>query len=192
MRKIWFVLCLMVAFISVNAQSQTPADSVGVWAVNGGSYSRIDKITQQGVKGSGGLVSAATFGLAKTKAKLEFKGETSEHPFSDTALLRLYFGNPPLEQMTNLYMFTPAYSVKNFDVARFDVKKGKRYLTGISASITGSAVGVSSADDLQINIKEIRAGVYDIKVSGKPGEYCLMFTANGVGGFGGVFDFTIK
>ena len=89
-------------------------------------------------------------------------------------------------------MFTPAYSAKNFDVARFEVKKGKRYLTGISASITGSSVGVSSADDLQIDIKEVRAGVYDMKVSGKPGEYCLMFTANGAGGFGGVFDFTIK
>ena len=118
--------------------------------------------------------------------------ETSEHPFSGAALLRLYFGNPPLEQMTNLYMFTPAYSVKNFDVSRFEMKKGKRYLTGISASITGSAVGVSSADDLQIDIKEVRAGVYDIKVTGKPGEYCLMFTANGASGFGGVFDFTIK
>lgn len=192
MKKIWLVLCFVAAFMTANAQSQTPADSVGVWAVNNGSYSRIDKITQQGVKGSGGLASAATFGIAKTKAKLEFKGETSEHPFSGVALLRLYFGNPPLEQMTNLYMFTPAYSVKNFDIARFEVKKGKRYLTGVSASITGSAVGVSSADDLQTDIKEVRAGVYDIKVTGKPGEYCLMFTANGAGGFGGVFDFTIK
>lgn len=190
--KRYLIMLMCLVFVSANAQSQTPADSVGVWAANGGSYSRINKITQQGVKGSGGLASAATFGIAKTKAKLEFKGETSEHPFNGAALLRLYFGNPPLEQMTNLYMFTPAYSVKNFDVARFDAKKGKRYLTGISASITGSAVGVSSADDLQINIKEVRAGVYDIKVSGKPGEYCLMFTANGVGGFGGVFDFTIK
>ena len=178
--------------MTANVQSQTPADSVGVWAVNSGSFSRIDKITQQGVKGSGGLASAATFGVAKIKAKLEFKGETSEHPFSGAALLRLYFGNPPLEQMTNLYMFTPAYSVKNFDVARFEVKKGKRYLTGISASIAGSSVGVSSADDLQIDIKEVRAGVYNIKVSGKPGEYCLMLTVNGAGGFGGVFDFTIK
>ena len=191
MKRIILAMACLVCLVA-NAQSQTPSDSVGVWAVNGGSFSRIDKITQQGVKGSGGLASAVTFGIAKTKAKLEFKGETSEHPFSGVALLRLYFGNPPLEQMTNLYMFTPAYSVKNFDIARFEVKKGKRYLTGVSASITGSAVGVSSADDLQIDIdiKEVRAGVYDIKVSGKPGEYCLMFTANGA--VGGVFDFTIK
>ena len=45
---------------------------------------------------------------------------------------------------------------------------------------------------MQVETKEIRNGVYDISVKGKPGEYCLMFTANGTGGFGGVFDFTIK
>lgn len=108
------------------------------------------------------------------------------------ATLRMYFGNPSPQQMMNLYMFTPTYSIKNFDVARFDVKKGKRFLTGVTASITGSSVGVASAEDIQIETKELRSGVYDVTIKGKPGEYCLMFTANGTGGFGGVFDFTIK
>ena len=48
------------------------------------------------------------------------------------------------------------------------------------------------AEDMEIENKEIRSGVYDLIVKGKPGEYCVMFTANGSGGFGGVFDFTIK
>lgn len=65
-------------------------------------------------------------------------------------------------------------------------------LTGVTASITGSKVDVSAADDLQVETAEVRTGVYDVTVKGKPGEYCLMFTANGTGGFGGVFDFTIK
>ncbi|MGN1376121.1 MAG: hypothetical protein ACI4V5_06160 [Prevotella sp.] len=191
MRQIVLILVCLACMIA-NAQNQTPADSVGVWAVNNGSYSRIGKLSHQSIKGSGGLASIATLGAVKTKAKLEFKGEASEHVFTDIAHIRLYFGNPPLEQMANLYMFTSAYSIKNFDIAKFEVKKGKRYLTGIAVSIIGSSVGVSTADDIQININEVRASVYDISVSGKPGEYCLMFNANGVSGFGGVFDFSIK
>ena len=192
MKKITFLFALLVASVVANGQNSIPADSVGVWAVNDNNLTRIDKLTHQGIKGSGGLATAATFGIAKTKAKLEFKGQTSEHVFNGTAKLRIYFGNPPMQQMTNLFMFTPAYTIKNFDVARFDVKKGKRYLTGVSISLLGSSSGVSATDDVQIQTNEIRSGVYDITVSGKSGEYCLMFTANGTGGFSGVFDFTIK
>ena len=190
MKKFFAALISTLAFSSVNAQ--TPTDSVGLFAIHDGVVSRIDKITHTGIKGSGGLASMATFGVAKIKSKLEFKGDTSEHQFEGTATLRMYFGNPSPQQMMNLYMFTPTYSIKNFDVAQFDVKKGKRLLTGVTASITGSSVGVASAENIQIETKELRSGVYDITIKGKPGEYCLMFTANGTGGFGGVFDFTIR
>ena len=182
---------MTLALICINAQ--TPKDSVGLFAIHDGVASRIEKITHTGIKGSGGLASMATLGVAKIKSKLEFKGETSKHQFEGTATLRMYFGNPSVQQMVNLFMFTPAYSINNFDVARFDVKKGKRMLTGVTASITtGYSVGVESAEDIQIETTELRNGVYDITIKGKPGEYCLMFTANGAGGFGGVFDFTIK
>lgn len=189
--KIFFA-ALVITLLTGSAKAQTSPDSVGVFAIHGEKATRIDKITHTGIKGSGGLASVATFGVAKIKSKLEFKGETSEHRFEETATLRIYFGNPSPQQMVNLYMFTPAYNIKNFDVARFDVKKGKRLLTGVKASIAGAHVGVESAEGLQVETKEIRNGVYDISVKGKPGEYCLMFTANGTGGFGGVFDFTIK
>lgn len=127
MNKSFIVIAL--AMVLAKAKAQTPADSVGLFAIHDGEATRIER---------------------------------------------------------------PAYSVKNFDVARFEVKKGKRMLTGVTASITGSKVGVSAADDLQVETAEVRTGVYDVTVKGKPGEYCLMFTANGTGGFGGVFDFTIK
>jgi hypothetical protein len=190
MKIILATLASTLVFGSVNAQ--TPTDSVGLFAIHNDVATRIDKITHTGIKGSGGLASMATFGVAKIKSKLEFKGATSEHQFEGMATLRMYFGNPSPQQMMNLYMFTPTYSTKNFDVARFDIKKGKRLLTGVTASITGSSVGVASAEDIQIETKELRSGVYDVTIKGKPGEYCLMFTANGTGGFGGVFDFTIK
>lgn len=192
MKKMVLLFAILVSSAIANGQNSIPADSVGVWAVDGNTLTRVNKITHRGIKGNGGLATVATFGIAKTKAKLEFNGQSSEHVFNGTATLRIYFGNPPMQQMTNLFMFTPAYSIKNFEVARFDVKKGKRYLTGFSVSLFGSSSGVSASDDVQIQTNEIRPGVYDIAVSGKSGEYCLMFTANGTGGFGGVFDFTIK
>lgn len=190
MKKIISALILTTVFCSVNAQ--IPADSVGVFAIHGEEAIRIDKMTHSGIKTSGSLASMATFGVAKTKSKLEFKGATSDHHFEGTATLRIYFGNPSPQQMTNLYMFTPAYSIKDFEIAKFDVKKGKRLLTGVSMSITGSSIGVASAEDLEIETNQVRSGVYNITVKGIPGEYCLMFTANGTGGFSGVFDFTIK
>lgn len=193
MKRIYITLAILIlSTVICGINAQTTADSVGLFAIHNDQAVRIEKITHTRIKGSGGLASMATFGVAKIKSKLEFKGATSEHQFEGAATLRIYFGNPSPQQMVNLYMFTPAYSIKNFDVARFDVKKGKRLLTGVSASIIGSSVGVSAADDLHIETLEIRQGVYDIIVKGKPGEYCLMFNANGTSGFGGVFDFTIK
>lgn len=187
------ILSLALLFcIMTGAYGQTVTDTVGIYAVLNGVVTPMEKITHQAIKGSGGLASVATFGVAKIKSKLEFNGETSPYQFDKEATIRLYFGNPALQNISKLYMFTPTYSAKDFDIARFEVKKKKRMLTGVSASILGSSVGVTSADNLQISTTELRPNVYDIKVKGKPGEYCVMFTGNGTGGFGGVYDFTIK
>lgn len=190
MRKLLFALATTLVCLTTTAQ--VPADSVGIFAVYDNQITRMDRITHIAIKGSGGLASAVTFGVAKIKAKLQFKGATSQNQFHDTAKFRMYFGMPPLERMANLFMFSPNYSAKNFGTARFEVKKDYRFLTGVSTSILGSSMGVSSADDLQITTTEIRPGVYDIIVKGQPGEYCFMLMAYGAGGFGGVYDFTIK
>lgn len=188
--KSFFSLLFILTSLAVNAQTET--DSVGAYAFLGENYVQMKRITHASVKGSGGLASVATFGVAKIKAKLEFKGDTSPYQFKNKAIIRLYFGNPAPQDMVNLYMFSPAYSVENFGVARFDVKKGKRLLTGVSSSILGSKVGVDTAENLNIEMVELRPNVYEITIQGEPGEYCIMSTANGTGGFGGVFDFTIK
>ena len=186
------IISLFIVTLTLDVKAQAPADSVGIWAIHNGEATRIEKVTHQAIKGSGGLASMATFGVAKIKSKLVFKNATSPHQFDGTATMRIYFGRPDTQQIPNLYMFMPNYSINNFEIARFEVKKNKRQLTGVSASITGSKVGVNIAEDMEIENKEIRSGVYDLIVKGKPGEYCVMFTANGSGGFGGVFDFTIK
>ena len=187
-----FTLVFALALLTMTANAQTPTDSVGIFAMMDGKAIRMDKITHNAIKGSGGLASAATFGMAKIKSKLQFKGNTSPNHFKGTAVFRMYFGAPQTTDLVKLYQFTANYSAKDFEVARFDVKKNARTLTGVSASLLGSSVGVSAADDLSVTVTETRPKVYDITVSGKPGEYCFMFVANGTNGFGGVYDFTIE
>lgn len=68
MKKILATLASTLVFGSVNAQ--TPTDSVGLFSIHNDVATRIDKITHTGIKGSGGLASMATFGVAKIKSKL--------------------------------------------------------------------------------------------------------------------------
>lgn len=184
-----FILTFILLALSVSLYSQT--DTLGIYAVYADGMSKIDRINSQSVKANG-LASAFTMGLAKSKAKFVFNGETSEHQFTGKAKLRIYFGNVPPEQAAANYMFTLGYSAKDFAVGRFEVKKKKRMLTGVSASILGTSIGAEAAEDVNITTNKIREGVYELTVEGNPGEYCMMFTAVGVSGFTGVFDFTIK
>lgn len=184
-----YIMCLIS---SLTANGQIQADSVGIFALIDNQAIRMNKITHQAIKGSGGLTSMATFGMAKIKSKLQFKGNTSPNHFKDSARFLMYFGTPSTADIINLYQFTTAYSAKDFEIARFDVKKNTRLLTGVTASLFGSSVGVSGTNDLNVVVKELRPKVYEIEITGKPGEYCFMFTANGTNGFGGVYDFTLE
>lgn len=188
MRKL--VLFLLGIF-PILSYAQTSSDSIGIYAIHDFEVTRVEKITHQRVKGTGALGAAFSFGISKIKAKLEFKGSTSSNVFRNTAKFRIYFGNPPIQEVQKFYMFTPNYSIKDFDVAQFQKKKNSRMLTGASASLFGSTYGVESAS---VNVKttEIRNGVYDVEITAEPGEYCIMFTGSGAGGMAGVFDFTIK
>jgi agmatine/peptidylarginine deiminase len=90
-------------------------------------------------------------------------------------------------------MFSNNYSIRDFAVSKFIVKKNKRQLVQGTYSLWGgSDTGVKADDTVKVTSKQIRDGVYDIVVSAQPGEYCFVFTNNGAGGFNSVFDFTIK
>lgn len=186
------LLSLPLLLSSLIAYAQVPTDSVGIFALTNSGTIRMNRITHQAIKGSGGLASVATFGMAKIKSKLQYKGATSLHHFKDTATFRMYFGTAQTADIVNLYQFAANYSAKDFEIAKFDVKKNTRTLTGVTASLLGSSVGVSATDDLNVTVKELRPKVYEIEVTGKPGEYCFMFMANGTNGFGGVYDFTLE
>ena len=89
-------------------------------------------------------------------------------------------------------MFTPSYSVKDFSVGKFEVKKGVRYLTTAKISIIGSTIGAGEAKGVTVQSTKLRDNVYEITVTGPAGEYCIMPVLNGVAGYAGVFDFTIE
>lgn len=178
------ILYLILLLMGISAQAQTPADSIGIYAVKDGSVTKMQPITYKGTKISRGFASA--------KAKLEFDGSTAATKFQGTAVFRLYFGTPTVTEIRTLYMFTPTYSVTDFSVGRFDVKKQQRLLTTSSVSLAGGQIGAQDAKGVTVETTRIRENVYEIKVSGAPGEYCIMHSINGTGGYGGVFDFSIE
>lgn len=178
MKRIFLSLLLLIPTLLF---AQVPSDSVGVWAVSDNGMTCIKRITPRRIKGSG---------FVKVKAKMEFDGATSDHIFNGTAKFRMYFGNVPITEIQNLYMFSSNHSPKDFEIGEFQVKKDSRLLTGVTAKPFSSQIGASESKKVAATVTKLRDGVYDISVSGKAGEYCIMFA--GASGFGGVFDFTLK
>lgn len=166
-------------------------DTVGIYAYNTDKPQLMESIKYTGMKANA-LGSALSAGIAKTKLKLQFNGTTSPYAFTGTAHFRIYFGNVPASKVQRLYMFSSANSIRDLAVAQFSVKKNQRLLVQSSFSIFGSHSGTETNDNIKIDYKELRDGVYDATVTAQPGEYCFVFTNNGAGGMYSVFDFEIK
>ena len=175
-----FIVAALSAFCAC-AYAQT--DSIGIYKVDNGCISRIEAARPAQTKISGGF---------KSKAKVVFNGASSENRFRGSATFRLYFGVPSPYDASKYFMFAPSYSVKDFIVGKFDVKKENRYLTTASVSIVGSKIGVSTAKGVNVEYRQLRDNVYEITVTGSAGEYCIMPVLNGTSGYAGVFDFALE
>lgn len=179
MKKI--VIFILIVLSAIYAQAQT--DSIGVYSVSNGVTTKIEVLNYNQTKISGGL---------RSKAKLVFDNATSVNRVSSPATFRLYFGTPSPYDVAKYYMFTPSYSAKDFSIGKFEVKKGKRHLTTATVSIIGSKVGADKAKDVNIEYRQLRNNVYEFTITGSAGEYCIMPIINGIGGYTGVFDFTLE
>lgn len=175
-----FIVAALSAFCAC-AYAQT--DSIGIYKVDNGCISRIEAARPAQTKISGGF---------KSKAKVVFNGASSENRFRGSATFRLYFGTPSPYDASKYFMFAPSYSVKDFIVGKFDVKKENRYLTTASVSIVGSKIGVSVVKDVNVEYRQLRDNVYEITVTGPAGEYCIMPLLIGTAGYAGVFDFALE
>lgn len=179
------LLAILGCVFTFATKAQTTTDSIGVYAVNNGAVTPIELINYSNTKIAKGFMSA--------KAKLEFSGKTSPNHFKGAAKFRIFFGQPGPDKVMQLFMFTPNYSIKDFGVGQFEVKKDNRLLTTAKVSaFSGGNTGVKQADNITYNVVEVRPGVYDVTVTGAPGEYCIMHTFRGCAGYNGVFDFTIE
>ncbi len=203
MKKLFFsIICISVTVCSF-AQSEQDfkamakaymnvGDSVGIYAIIDGYDQPMETIKYVGVK-TNALGTALSYGIAKTKVKVEFAGITSPYVFIGKAHFRMHFGMVPASKAQRLYMFSNNYTLRDFAVSRFMVKKNKRQLVQGSYSLWGgSNSGLETANDVVVSSTKLKEGVYDVIVNAKPGEYCIVFNLNGVGAYSSVFDFTIK
>ena len=190
--RLFLFTVLTLSALCTWAKGTASNDTLGIFAVYADSMQRMEKISHSKVKASGALGSMMTLGLSKTKAKLEFRGKTSPYHFDNAAHFRIYFGTADIAQMAQYYMFSGSYSIRDFGIAKFEVKKNKRLMQGMTVSLINTDIGVELSEDVKIKTNELRPGVYDMTVDGAPGEYCIVFTGTGYPGFTGVFDFTIE
>lgn len=176
-----FIVTAALSTFCACAYAQT--DSIGIYKVDNAGISRVEAARPAQTKISG---------VFKTKAKVVFNGSSSQNRFKGSATFRLYFGMPSPYDTAKYFMFTPSYSVKDFSVGKFEVKKEKRYLTTASVSIVGSKIGVTAAKDVSVEYRQLRDNVYEITITGPAGEYCIMPVLYGTAGYAGVFDFALE
>lgn len=205
MEKFLMIVAFMFAGLSANAQIDVQqlteltksyaqvGDTVGIYARMANGYELMEPLKFKGVK-SNALGSALSYGIAKTKMKTEYSGETSPYVFTGKALFKIYFGLVPANKAQKLFMFSSSNSsIRDVSVAKFQVKKNKRQLTQGSYSLwTGSQTGVQTDNEVKIDAKQVRENVYEVEVTASPGEYCFVINCNGLSGYMPVFDFTIK
>ena len=205
MRKITILFSLLFVTSLTSAQTidsqqvaamtkayMNTGDTVGIYAYNTDKPQCMESIKYVGMK-SNAIGSALSYGIAKTKLKLLFDGATSPYAFSGKAHFCIYFGMVPASKAQRLYMFSSSYTIRDFGISKFKVKKNQRLLTQGSFSLWGGTKsGIETDETVKIDSKEIRDGVYDVTVTANPGEYCFVFTNNGAGAYNSVFDFTIK
>ncbi len=176
------IISLLISIIC-SAVSFAQQQAVGLYMINGDTETAMTPIKYKNIKISG------TF--SKT-ARLEFADAKSQNRFTGTAKFKFVFGAVDAYHSMTHYMFAPMYSVNDFGIAQFEVKKDKRYLVTVKIKPFGtSSTGVKESDRVKATTQELEKGVYIMEITAEPGEYCIIFNSIGTGGYSGTFDFGI-
>lgn len=182
LRNMRIVIFLLISIIC-SAVSFAQQQAVGLYMINGDTETAMTPIKYKNIKISG------TF--SKT-ARLEFADAKSQNRFTGTAKFKFVFGAVDAYHSMTHYMFAPMYSVNDFGIAQFEVKKDKRYLATVKIKPFGtSSTGVKESDRVKATTQELEKGVYIMEITAEPGEYCIIFNSMGTGGYSGTFDFGI-
>jgi len=175
-------LVLALALAGTIAHAQT--DSLGAYIMAGDSAVEVKMVKPS--------QNRTTSVVVASKSSLVFDGETSPYRAKGTAVFRLHYGIADPARMAKYFMFSPSFSAEDMTVAKFTVRKGNRLLQNSSASVLGSSIGAKKAE-VEIERRGVAEGVYEVRVTGEPGEYCLVPVMYGMAvGNSGVFPFTIE
>lgn len=189
-------LILIAAFLLLPFILKGQSDSIGVYLRSGNEIQRVLPLKYIQTK-SNTLATALTGGIASTSIKTVFPGSTSKNIANKESIFLFFFPSTvPLNVIQTYFMFSIQYSPADFIVAQMKPKKKTRELSvGKVGAFAGVTMGTSEDTNIELNVKSLREGVYELSFSNdpEPGEYCFVFLgAHGAGGFLPVFDFKIE
>lgn len=150
-----------------------------------------------------GLLTALTYGVAKTNTKAMLSGKAANLQITDTLpSFYFYFDQTQAGSLSgsSARWFQSATSPNEFVLVKFKIssnKKNREVVTGSWNSYQGMTSGIDDAQRVEFKYEKISPGVYKVHfLKGlAEGEYCFMY-AGGVNELNGmpvqkVFDFGI-
>ena len=208
------VMALMISKASSSTTTRNvPEESVksvdpGIYYCKGSPCTLIDleaSVYSQGKTGSG-ILTAMTYGIAKTQAKATLSGPMANLQINETSpVFYFYFAKSAAnsfgENSSSAFWFNTATSPNEFIMAKFVVtKKAREVVTGSWSTYSGMSSGIDDDNKVSFKYEKISPGVYRVYTEKplKKGEYCFMYAgATASAGYGNapvqkVYDFSIQ
>lgn len=151
-----------------------------------------------------GILSALTYGIAKTEMKATLSGDKSNFQIDENnPSFYFYFDKSASNNFaTNgmqTFFFASASSPNEFLLVKFaTTKKSREVITGSWSSYEGMSSGIDDKNKVPFKYEKISQGVYRVYTEQplKKGEYCFMY-AGGTVTYGSaplqkVYDFGVK
>lgn len=200
MKKLLFFTALIYCALTARAQFSdapiTPNEGgIGISVISDSIITPVEPIKYYKMKaGSGAFLSGLTYGISKVKNKNFYKAPHSPNLVKVGDKIRFTFGDVPPSMLPTHYMFTPTYTIRNFSLVEFKIKKDHRELTTGEGSLWGGFdSGTKESEKVKFDVRVVEPNVYEAVVTeAEPGEYGFVFTNNGVGAYTSVFDFSVS
>lgn len=165
-------------------------DSVGIYAVTNGKMEAMKHIEAD--------ENRVTSNDLAPKWLLTYYGKTSNYQFNNgKAQFRLYFTHDKNSISDYYRMFSNELTIDDFIIGKFKIKGNKREFvggkgqSGFLSYDTHIKSKAEEAKNVKVSVNKISDNVYDMTVTGEPGEYLLTWNEKN-GSSQTVFDFTIK
>lgn len=177
---------LFLALFSMNIFAQEKELKPGLYAVNGDEYLPISNTSGKSVNSG-----SSFFGFEIGKKQYEYKGTTSENPFTGTFLMVCDPNKENVRFAWGKYEpFVKSMTPDNMLIIPLNVEKKKRvYVEG--TTIMG--INTTSYERDPFTWEKISDYAYLITTELQPGEYGIVFKAAELGNyeFTAIFDFTV-